>query len=97
MDLTRCPQCGTDFVSPLDCRSHDPGHLWIRLCCGDCHAFSEAIVPNELAERLEEDLERGMLQIAEEIERVQRETMVHDVELFVVALQHDLIEPADFL
>lgn len=97
MDLTRCPQCGTDFVSPLDCRSHDPGHLWILLRCGDCQAVSEAIVPNVLAEQLEEDLERGMVQIAEELERVERELMVHDVEVFVAALQHDLIEPVDFL
>jgi hypothetical protein len=97
MDLTRCPQCGTDYVSPLDCRSHDPEHLWIRLRCGECQAFSEAVVPNALAEQLEEDLERGMVQIAEELERVERETMVHDVELFVAALQHGLIEPADFL
>lgn len=83
-------------MSPLDCCSHDPGHLWILLRCGECQAVSEAVVPNALAEQLEEDLERGMLQIAEELERLEQETMVHEVELFVAALQHDLIEPADF-
>jgi hypothetical protein len=97
MDLTRCPQCGTDFVSPLDCRSHGPGHLWIQLRCGECQALSEAIVPHALAEQLEDHLERGMTLIAEELERLERELMLHDVEVFVAALHRDLIEPVDFL
>jgi hypothetical protein len=97
MDLTRCPQCGTDFVSPVDCRSHGPGHLVIQLRCGDCQAFSEAIVSHAMAEQLDEQLERGMTLIAEEVARLERELMLHDVEVFVAALHHDLIEPVDFL
>ena len=97
MDLTRCPQCGTDFVNPIHCAAHGPGHLWIQLRCGGCEAFSEVIVPNGVADELGADLERGMALIGAELDRLDHEQMVHEVEVFAAALQHDLIEPVDFL
>jgi hypothetical protein len=82
---------------PLQCASHDTGRLWIQLRCGSCEAVSEAVVPNAVADRFGDDLERGMALIEAELDRLDREQMMHEVEVFAAALQHDLIEPVVFL
>jgi len=40
--------------------------------------------------------ERGMREIARALDRLEREAMAEDVEAFVTALDHDLVDADDF-
>jgi hypothetical protein len=51
---------------------------------------------NAVAERYERDLERGVAAVAVAWERLERARMAAVLDAFVVALDRDLIDAADF-
>ena len=55
-----------------------------------------SVITEAEARQLERDLEPGLRQIAAAAEKLDRELMAWDVEIFLDALERDLIGPADF-
>src|SRR5215208_7949293 len=94
--LVVCEWCGSDFVSPMEWAPRDETYWWMRLRCGQCGAFREAIVSQEIADRYDRALDRTSEPIVSTLWRLDRERMTVEVEAFSTALRLDLFDAGDF-
>ena len=94
--LVSCSICRSRTVNPVDWHESGERHWWVMLRCGECAWVREAVITEAEARQLERDLEPGLRQIAAAAEKLDRELMAWDVEIFLDALERDLIGPADF-
>ncbi len=94
--LENCPACGTDFVNPIEWSAIEHHAWWMHLRCGQCDHTREVIVSNTEAERFDEALDSRADPIARAVHKLDLERMAATVEALIVALQRDLIGPADF-
>jgi hypothetical protein len=82
--LVDCSRCGSDFVNPV--AWHEAGattvqlgwgasmtRWWIRLRCGQCGDVREVEVSDAEAQRFEQDLERGVAEVAAAVARIKRD------------------------
>ena len=95
-ELRSCPACGDVHVCPVDWEPRDDDHWWILARCGDCGLWSETIITNARAARLDRELDRDIAAIRSAARRLDLERMTTEVEAFATALDLDLIAPADF-
>ena len=72
------------------------GRWDLRLRCGQCGAFRDIVVSDGAAKRYDHDLDRGMSEIATALAREDRERMTAEAQVFIAALEHDLIDAGDF-
>jgi hypothetical protein len=93
---TACGACGSDFVHAADWQRQDGARWWFLLRCGGCDDEREAVLTHAAAERLEDHIERGMEEIAAAARRIDQERMAAQAEIFITALDRNLIDPADF-
>jgi hypothetical protein len=54
-----CIACRRDYVHAEGRRREDDGRWRLWLHCGECHARREVVVPDDLEQRFEADVERG--------------------------------------
>jgi hypothetical protein len=94
--LVSCAICRARTVNPVDWAEHGPKDWWVLLRCGECGWAREEIISEAEARQLERDLEPGLRKIAAQAARLDRERMEYEVDVFVAALERDLIGPADF-
>jgi hypothetical protein len=94
--LHQCAVCRADFVVPVVVEAVDEARWHILLRCGECQTYRDVVVTNGVAQRYEEDLDRGVAEVAAASRRLDRERMAAEVEVLVVALERDLIDAADF-
>ena len=94
--LELCPACGTDFVNPVEWSAVEDHSWWMHLRCAQCEHTREVTVSNAEAERYDEALDSRADPIARAIRKLDLERMAATVESLIVALQRDLIGPADF-
>jgi len=94
--LEVCPACGTDFVNPLEWSAIEDHSWWMVLRCAQCEHTREVTVSNTEAERYDEALDSRADPIARAVRKLDLERMAATVESLIVALQRDLIGPADF-
>lgn len=94
--LTVCGNCGSHVVNPVDWHESDEAHWWVRLRCGACGGSREVTITDDEATQLERDLAPGLRQIATTVAGLDRERMLQEAEIFIAALERDLIGPADF-
>jgi len=83
-------------MCPLEWETVGEEHWLITSRCGQCDARDERIVTNEQATRYDLELARHTDQIARALHRMELESMRGEVDAFVSALDHDLIDAADF-
>ena len=94
--LHQCALCHADYVVPVSWHETDADHWRMLLRCAACETYRDVVVSNDVAKRYEEDLRRGMAEIAAALERSDRARMVVEVDVFVAALDRDLIDAEDF-
>jgi hypothetical protein len=94
--LEDCPDCGTDFVNPVEWTAIEDHSWWMLLRCAQCEHSREVTVSNSEAERFDEALDSRADPIARAVRKLDLERMAATVETLIVALQRDLIGPADF-
>ena len=94
--LELCPACGTDFVNPVEWSAVEDHSWWMHLRCAQCDHTREVTVSNAEAERYDEALDSRADPIARAVRKLDLERMAATVESLIVALQRDLIGPADF-
>jgi transcription elongation factor Elf1 len=94
--LHQCPLCHDDFVVPVDADPLDHGHWDLRLRCGQCGTYRDVVVSDDVANRYSDDLDRGMAEIAAALREQDRERMTAEAQVFIAALEHDLIDGGDF-
>jgi DNA-binding MurR/RpiR family transcriptional regulator len=56
----------------------------------------EVIVPDDVAERFERDLETSMADLKEAVAVIDREAMERALQTLTDALRHDLVDASDF-
>jgi hypothetical protein len=54
------------------------------------------VVSDDVAKRYDLDLQRGIAEIAAALERHDHERMTAEAQVFIAALQHDIIDAGDF-
>jgi len=95
-NLEVCPACATDFVNPVEWTAIEDHSWWMLLRCAQCEHSREVTVSNAEAERFDEALDSRADPIARAVRKLDLERMTTTVETLIVALQRDLIGPADF-
>jgi hypothetical protein len=94
--LIECLNCHTDYVCAVDWEEVDDAHWWIRLRCGACGVWRDVEATDEEAATLDRALSRHTATIERALERLDRERMIVDVDVLVMALDRDLIDPSSF-
>jgi hypothetical protein len=94
--LHQCPLCHDDSVVPVEAEALDHGRWDLRLRCGQCGTYRDVIVSDDVAQRYDVDLNRGMAEIAAALSQQEQARMAAEAHLFIAALQHDLIDAGDF-
>ena len=91
-----CPHCRAPFLCPIDWGTVDDDYWWVLSRCGECGEWTETHIGNEQAARLDIELNRQQALIRRAAERLEVERMAVEAEVFIAALERDLIDAADF-
>jgi transcription elongation factor Elf1 len=94
--LSDCPECGADFVHPVEWSPNDGGTWWMLLRCGACGASREETVPDGVAERYDRELDLAESRMRRAADRLSKEALEEQAESFATALELDLIGVEDF-
>jgi len=94
--LSDCALCKRDAVVPVQWEPVGQERWWMFLRCAECGTSREVTVTNAVATRYDEELARGIKEIAKVAHKLEQERMAADADAFVDALRRDFIEPADF-
>ena len=94
--LQVCTVCHESFVHPVDWCEADSERWWMLLRCGACAAEREVTVADDVAKSYGEDLDAAQREIDQAVQRLDGERMAAETEIFVQALERDLIDAADF-
>jgi uncharacterized Zn finger protein len=91
-----CPSCRAPFLCPVEWGTVDDQHWWVLSRCGECGSWTETLIDNAQAARLDVELNAQQALIRRAAERLEAERMAAEADVFIVALQRDLIDAADF-
>jgi hypothetical protein len=91
-----CPNCAGELVYPLDWDEAHPGHWRILLRCPECENTREGVFGQAAVERLDDELDRATGALLSDFRRMAHANMAEEIELFIRALDADLIGPSDF-
>jgi hypothetical protein len=91
-----CVTCAGELVYPLDWDEAHPGHWRILLRCPECESTREGVFGQAAVERLDDELDRATGALLSDFRRMTHANMAEEIELFIRALDADLIGPSDF-
>jgi hypothetical protein len=94
--LAVCSACGDDFVYPVCWHPADDRHWSMLLRCGGCGERREVTLPDVEAQRFDRELGEVERQIELAADRLSHERFEAEAQTFASALEHDLIDAADF-
>ncbi|MBX5469588.1 MAG: hypothetical protein IRZ21_06790 [Thermoleophilaceae bacterium] len=91
-----CPDCGSRLVYPTEWEEagHEAWHVWLR--CPNCDWERDGVFRQHLLDEFDEELDRGMEELAADLARLTRANMAEEIDRFVAALEADAILPMDF-
>jgi hypothetical protein len=91
-----CTECDSKLVYPTDWEEEGPDKWYVELHCPNCDWTGGGIFEQDLLDEFDEELDRGMEELAADLGRLARANMAEDVDRFVAALEADAIQPMDF-
>ena len=94
--LDVCPKCGEDFVYPVTWAESGPADWWLLLRCGGCGNWRDLVASNRAVEAFDRTLDVKMAVIRAAAERLARECLSAQAEIFSTALRLDLLGADDF-
>jgi hypothetical protein len=94
--LHLCRVCHDDYVVPVWWDEVDDERWHMLLRCAQCETYRDVVVAEDVAKAYERDLQRGMAEISAALDRSDRARMAAELQVFVAALERDLIDAADF-
>lgn len=94
--LPFCPACGSSCVCPIEWEPDGAEHWMIQLHCGACDVWRDARVTNAEAKAFDLELDRQIASIERTLAAIERERMLEQADVFVAALERDLIDATDF-
>ena len=91
-----CFYCAGELVHPLDWAEAGAGQWRILLRCPECEATREGVFEQAVVESLDDELDRATGALLSDLQRVTHANMAEEIDLFIRALDADLIQPCDF-
>jgi hypothetical protein len=91
-----CFYCASEFVHPIDWAEAGSGQWRILLRCPECEATREGVFEQAAVECLDDELDRATGALLSDLQHVTHANMAEEIDLFVRALDADLIAPSDF-
>ena len=91
-----CFYCAGEFVHPLDWTEAGSSQWRILLRCPECEATREGVFEQAAVESLDDELDRATGALLSDLQRVTHANMAEEIDLFIRALDADLIAPSDF-
>jgi hypothetical protein len=96
LELHICPACASDLVYPRAWQEAGDAAWELSLRCPDCEWSDEGVFPQDIVERLDEELDRGTQIVARDLKALMQANMEAEIESFIAALHCDHIWPIDF-
>jgi hypothetical protein len=94
--LDLCPACGEGFVYPVTWAESGPADWWLLLRCGGCGTWRDVVASNHAVAAFDRMLDLEMNAIRTAAERLARESLSKQAEIFGAALRLDLLGADDF-
>ena len=91
-----CPQCHCELVQPVSWAEAAQGQWELTLSCPNCWWSAEGVYGEKEVHALEDQLDKGLEDMLEDLQRLTQANMADQAERFVTALQADQILPEDF-
>ncbi len=91
-----CFYCAGEFVHPVDWAEAGANQWRILLRCPECESTREGVFEQGAVECLDDELDRATGALLSDLQRVTHANMAEEIDLFVRALDADLIAPSDF-
>jgi hypothetical protein len=91
-----CFHCAGELVYPVDWTEEGPRRWRIVLRCPECESTREGVFEQSTVERLDDELDRATGELLSDLRRMTHANMSDEIEIFIRALDADLIEPSDF-
>ena len=91
-----CCDCHSKLVYPTDWEEEGQDKWFVELHCPNCDWTGGGIFEQDLLDEFDEELDRGMEELAADLGRLARSNMAEDVDRFISALKADAIHPMDF-
>ncbi|HSZ69145.1 MAG TPA: hypothetical protein VK756_02165 [Solirubrobacteraceae bacterium] len=91
-----CFYCAGEFVHPVDWAEAGANQWRILLRCPECEATREGVFEQSAVESLDDELDRATGTLLSDLQRITHANMAEEIDLFVRALDADLIVPSDF-
>jgi hypothetical protein len=95
-ELHVCPECASELVYPTKWTEAGSEHWHVTLRCPSCEWTESDTFAQDLADRFDEELERGTDLLVRDLKRLTRANMAEEIDRFVQALDADGIQPMDF-
>jgi hypothetical protein len=95
-ELHVCPECGSDFVYPLDWSQSGETHWTVDLRCPECEWHGSGVYDQEVLDRFDVELDAGTAAVLDDLTELTRANMEAEAEGFLGALRDDLVLPEDF-
>ena len=92
----QCPGCGCALVYPVAWMAAPSGRWSVDLRCPNCERKETVVLAQDVADRFDEELERGAETMTTDLERLTLANMADHVDRFVAALEAGAIHPMDF-
>ena len=91
-----CLECDSKLVYPTDWEEEGPDKWYVDLHCPNCDWTGGGVFDQDILDEFDEELDRGMEELAADLGRLARSNMAEDVDRFISALKADAIPPMDF-
>ena len=91
-----CFYCGGELVHPVNWTEAGERQWRILLRCPECEATREGVFAQAAVEALDDELDRAAGSLLSDLQRVTHANMAEEIDLFIRALDADLIQPCDF-
>jgi len=91
-----CPHCDCSLVYPVAWEVAPPERWLVDLRCPNCERKDILVLDQRVADRFDEQLERGAETLMTDLKRLALANMADHVDRFVAALAAGAIQPMDF-
>ena len=95
-ELHVCLECESRLVYPMEWEEAGPENWTVLLHCPNCDLFREGVFCQDTVEAFDEELDRGVEQLASDYRRLMRANMAEEIERFIGAVHAGAIAPEDF-
>jgi hypothetical protein len=94
--LWRCPVCRRDFAVPVGWEPRGRTEWQVGLYCSNCSASMKVTASRDELDALHRQIDLDVFRLRSTVERLRSRRRAREIDVFVIALQRDLICADDF-